>query len=299
MKVCLINIDNYPNLALEKIRLYWKDKGADITDFPMECYTSDKTYVSVIFDYNKNKAMQFEGLADIGGSGYDYKNKLSDEIDKLRPLVNYGFTTRGCIRKCYFCIVPQKEGSIKVETDIYGIWDKKAKDITLMDNNILALPEHFFLIAEQLKREKLRVDFNQGLDFRLLNTNIIKEILSLRHTHEIRFAFDNVAYYDMVENALIELKNNGLKDWKSRWYIYIGEKDTPKTVMTRLELLRKYKQAVYVMRDKKVYNVEWVMALSEWGNTMGAFKMGSFKDCVEKSKRLSCRKNVLQEVLNA
>lgn len=295
MKILLINIDSkIPNLALKKIEKFYKDKGYEIIwNFPLAKNKVDKIYVSCVFTINRHKCKDWEGIADIGGSGYDLHKKLSPEIEAVKPRINWGFTTRGCIRKCYFCIVPQKEGSIRVIGDIYDLWDGKSKNIMILDNNILAIPLHFKNICSQLRKENLIVDFNQGLDHRLLTPNICKELLSLRHKQEIRFAFDNIEDKFTVLKALRLLKKMGLKDWRSRWYIYIGEKDTFETVFERMELLRNYKQAVYVMRDIKVYNRPEFIALSAWGNTMGAFKLAGLKEICDKSARMKQYKKYL------
>jgi hypothetical protein len=285
--ISLIDIDStIPNLALKKIEKYYMDKGEKIEwNNPLMASVSTKTYVSCVFTKNKNKCLEWVNKADIGGTGWDLTTTLPKEIDEIKPRINFGFTTRGCIRNCYFCFVPKKEGHIRVEGDIYDIWDGKSKELIIMDNNILALPKHFMLIASQLKKEKLRVDFNQGLDHRLLTDELAKELLSLRHIHEIRFAFDDIAYKPSVLRALKLLKDNGIRRWGSRWYVYIGENDTFDTVFERMNVLREQEQCVYVMRDEKVYKKPEYIALASWGNTMGAFKM-PFKEVMEKSERL-------------
>ena len=65
--------------------------------------------------------------------------------------------------------------------DIYDIWDGKSKTLTIMDNNILGKPDHFKKICAQLREEKVRVDFNQGLDIRLLDDTLIKELKTIPH----------------------------------------------------------------------------------------------------------------------
>ena len=53
-----------------------------------------------------------------------------------------------------------------------------------------------------------------------------------------------------------------------------------------MKLLKDNKQSVYVMRDKKVYKNPEYIALASWGNCMGAFKMGTLSEILEKSDRL-------------
>ena len=98
------------------------------------------------------------------------------------------------------------------------------------------------------------------------------ELISLKHSGEIRFAFDDISYKDTVIRALDIMSNNGLKKWKTKWYVYVGEKDNFNTVYERLEILRSYKQLAYLMRDKKVHDNPLYVALAKWVNAPGAFK---------------------------
>lgn len=275
-----------PNLALKKIEKFYLDNNDKVTwDFPLMRHLVDKIYVSCVFDWNKKFCREWEGIAEIGGSGYDLRKKLPPEIEKVKPKINIGFTTRGCIRNCYFCIVSAKEGKIRVEGDIYDIWDSKSKQITLLDNNILALPKHFELVCSQIRKENLIVDFNQGLDHRLLTKSLCKTLLSIKNK-ELRFAFDDIRYKPTVLRAISILKDCGVSNWATRWYLYVGEKDTFETVYERMKILQENKQGVYVMRDRKVYNKPEYIALASWGNTMGAFKMASLEEVLKESKRM-------------
>jgi hypothetical protein len=288
-KILIINIDStIPNLALKKIEKYHQDLGDEVVwNVPSFRSVVDKIYVSCIFDYNKDKCKEWEGIAEIGGSGYDILKKLPEEIENIKPKINLGFTTRGCIRKCYFCIVSKKEGNIYPVGDIYDIWDKKSKELMILDNNILALPDHFEKIAYQILQENLRVDFNQGLDHRLLTPNVCRILLSLHHIAEIRFAYDDISNHPTVQRGLQMLKEAGLKKWKTRWYVYIGEKDTFDTVMQRIDFLRNEQQNVFIMRDRKIYNKKAYIALACWANgSVGAFKIFSFWDWLVTSPRM-------------
>lgn len=287
MKILLIDLDStIPNLALKKVEKFYKDKGDEVIwNNPLSAHVADKTYVSCVFTDNYNKCKEWEGKAEVGGSGYSLTVNLPPEIDIVEPKINLGFTTRGCIRNCHFCIVPKKEGKIRVVGDIYNLWDKKAKYLTILDNNILAAPEHFFKIASQLKKEKLKVDFNQGLDFRLLTDDICKELFSLKHKMEIRFAFDDIAYKSGVLKALEMLKRNGMRDWATRWYVYIGTKDTFDTVYERCKVLHNEKQLIYIMRDRdrQVQEDKQYIALAKWTNWCVFFKY-DFYQVLEKSE---------------
>lgn len=308
MRIGLIQVDgDLPNLALMKLSRWHRNNGDEVYLMKDKTISTrliqfDKVYISCIFEENKETAIkikqQFKNV-EIGGIGIN-SIRLNEWIEHLMPDYelfdcNYslGFTTRGCIRKCYFCKVPNHEGMVKANCDIYEFWDTKHKEIVLLDNNILALPEHFKKIASQLKENGLRVDFNQGLDHRLLTPEICNILLKLKHIQEIRFAYDDIAYTSTVKKAIKMLKDCGLKDWKTRWYLYVGEKDNFKSVYSRMKLLRKERQGVYVMRDKKVYSNKEFIALASWGNTMGAFKLGELKDLFKMSNRFKSYEKIL------
>ena len=286
--ISIIDIDSkIPNLALKKIEKYYLDKGEQVEwNNELMALSSEKIYVSCVFTKNRAMCKEWESRAEIGGTGYDLAIKLPPEIDNIKPRINFGFTTRGCIRNCYFCFVPKKEGKVYIEGDIYDIWDGKSKEIILMDNNILAMPGHFKLVCSQIRKENLKVDFNQGLDHRLLTEDLAQELLTIKHIHEIRFAFDDIAFKPTVLKAIKILKDKGLRKWGSRWYVYVGEKDTFDSVFERMNILREQEQCCYVMRDEKVYDKPEYIALASWSNYMGAFKQDP-KEIFAKSKRMT------------
>ena len=243
MKIALYNLEpKYKNLALEKLRKYHTDLGYTVEDyFPLSYNLYDIVYCSSIFDYTKKDNLAPDIIK--GGSGFDLTTELPPEIEAVNPHLNFGFTSRGCIRKCKFCIVPQKEGYIKATNDLLDIWDGKAKDVILYDNNILALPSHFEMICKQARDNKIRLDFNQGLDYRLLTPEIIELMKSISH-FEFRFAFDDIKQQEDIEQAIQLLKKHKIN--RSSWYVLVGFNSTIQEDLTRLNLLRNNKQKAYV-----------------------------------------------------
>lgn len=283
-----MNIDSIiPNLALKKIEMYHRLRGDTIEFNPWYEREADRIYVSCVFDWNKQEADYWlqNPKALVGGTGSDLDTVLPPEIESLKPKLNMGFTTRGCIRNCYFCKVPHKEGKPSIYGDLYDIWDGKSEEITLMDNNILAIPEHFKLVCSQIKKEGLKVDFNQGLDHRLITDELARVALSVKQISVLRFAFDDLAFKPTVLRAIKILNDNGMKPWGSRWYVYVGEKDTAHTVLERLEILRTNKQCAYVMRDRKVYSNKQYIAIAKWGNSVAVYKT-PFKTVLQNSDGL-------------
>lgn len=277
MKILLINIDSkLPNIALHKIALYHQSKGDEVIwDFPLAKDIADKVYVSCIFDRNKDKCREWEGLAEIGGSGYDITKKLPDEIEAVKPKINYGFTTRGCIRNCDFCIVPKKEGKIRIVGDIYDIWNGKSKWIILFDNNILALKEHFKIICGQLIKESLKVDFNQGLDIRLVNDDNALLLSKVKHLKQIRFAWDSMRDERIVKSGL-KILTKHIRPSKIMVYVLVGFDTTHQEDMYRRNEIRALACDPFIM----VFNnnaSKLTKEFARWNNRYAFFKNLDFK----------------------
>lgn len=288
MRVLLLDIDStIPNLALKKVEKYHLDRGDEVIwNMPMYLNQADKYYASCVFTKNRGEALKYKQLCPeliIGGTGWDLTTKLPMEIDSVLPRINYGFTTRGCIRKCPFCFVPQKEGMIHSAGDIYDIWDGKSKQITLMDNNILALPEHFEKICNQLIKEKLSVDFNQGLDIRLLTPKLCELISKIKFSTDIRFAFDNPKLAKTIRRKLTMLQEYTTK--RCLFYVLVGYDTTFEQDMERLNLLKEWGCNAYVMRHENTPNEKHYVRMAEWANQHWCFHKYDFETfCVEYDK---------------
>ena len=99
------------------------------------------------------------------------------------------FTSRGCIRKCPFCIVPKLEGKIRSNiSDVQSHVYPGHKRIILWDNNFFDSPRWKDALIE-LKDIGLKIDFNQGLDARLINEETV-QFLSELNVPIFRMAYD-------------------------------------------------------------------------------------------------------------
>ena len=147
MKIGLFDIDSkIHNLALMKISSWHKSFG-DHTELynPLMNGNYDKVYVSKIFTKLNKEEGYIPKNSIVGGSGYDLKKILPYDMEHFMPdylLYNLdyslGFTTRGCIRNCEFCIVRQKEGNIKEHAEVEEFKNPKSNVVVLLDNNFLA-----------------------------------------------------------------------------------------------------------------------------------------------------------------
>lgn len=274
-RIAIYNLyPQYRNYALDKVRTFYTSQGAEVEEyFPLRKY--DEIWVSSIFAYNHSL---IPPECHIGGSGVDLRTELPAEIEAVNPRLNYGFTTRGCIRKCEFCIVPEKEGRIRHDRDLLDLWDGTSKDIVLYDNNILAMPEHFEQVCSDARQNGIRLDFNQGLDHRLLTQEHVDLLKTIRH-HELRFAFDSVTQFSSVERTIDLLQRNGIN--RCLWYVLCGFDTSLEEDLIRLNYLRERNQNAYVMRYNSGRTDIRLTALARWANQHHIFHGMTFPQFID------------------
>ena len=276
MNILLLDVDSkIPNLVLMKLSAYHKNKGDNVTlkklnfkgypnkNKPYHFYNNkyDKIYASIIFTFNKN-ILYIKNCdnIEIGGTGYNYTIKLSNEIDDCKEdysiypdnNISYGFITRGCIRNCFFCFVPFKEGSLYRYRTIDEIYQSKHKSIKFLDNNILAYDRHEQILQELINKN-IKCEFNQGLDIRLLTESNAYLLSKLNYDSLYTFAFDDIKYKKIIENKFFILKKY-FKDWQVRFFIFVSPKHTTiEDDIYRIEWCKNHKIFPYIMRHEECY----------------------------------------------
>lgn len=205
----------------------------------------DKVYSSKIFDFTpENPYLPPDAIK--GGTGYDIHSVLPDEIEAMFPDYSIypdcdyaiGYITRGCPNHCRWCVVPEKEGDIKLYRTWQELVRQDSKKLVLMDNNILAC-EYGIQQLESLIDSGYSIDLNQGMDARLV-TDRIAEILSrLKWIKYIRFSCDTTGQIKAVENAVRLLEMHGVKPY--RVFIYLLVTSDIYNAVKRVECLKKFK----------------------------------------------------------
>lgn len=286
MKVLLLNIDSkLPNIALHKVAM-WHNQQDDgvLWGSPFEIYDADKVYASCIFTKNKDKVDNLLGLRSdiiVGGTGYDCTIKLPPEIDVMQPKINYGFTIRGCVRKCPFCLVSLSEGDIKIVGDIYSFWDRVCRWVVAFDNNVLAAFDHFQKICHQVIREGIAIDWNQGLDIRFVNKKVIGLLNQIKLKGGVRFAFDSPALEPLVREKVALLRQYYLRKYIF-FYVLVGFDTTFEQDLHRLNVLRELGCRPYVMRHENTPKEKRYIRIAEWCNQFWTFAKYDFDTfCVE------------------
>lgn len=299
MKVGLIDVDshNYPNLPLMKISAWHKAHG-DMVEWydPMFSGHKDIVYMSKVFSFSPDYLWPIDADEVVrGGTGYcisltkgkeeyhpELDKHLPDDIEHAYPdyslypeLTNdtaYGFLTRGCPRGCFFCIVGKKEGlcSRKV-ADLDEFW-KGQRKIVLNDPNILACKDWKDLL-QQLIDSKSEVDFNQGLDIRLMTEQKALMLEKVR-IKEIHFAWDRYEDKDKVLPKLrlyAEVNSHKPHQHNSIVYTLVNYDTTIKQDLERIYTLRDMGYWPYVMiYDKKHCKREYIK-MSRWVNNRFIF----------------------------
>ena len=209
-------------------------------------WTENRTaYLSVVFTWDLPKAYQRaawlreEGYHVIAGGPAvklmpDYLADVAEiggEMDRVLARHNpeATFTSRGCIRKCKFCAVP------KIEGDLVELEEWEPKPI-VCDNNLTACSwRHFCKVIERCRNIQ-GVDFNQGLDSRLLGQDHA-DLLAALDLAVVRLAWDHID--NDPWQAVTFLRRAGIPKHKIRIYVLIGFDDTPEDALYRLETIRK------------------------------------------------------------
>ena len=306
MRIGLIDVDghNFPSIPLMKISAWHKSQGNSVEWYqPMFSGHMDRVYMSKVFSFTPDYEWYIDADEIIrGGSGYcielvDGKEVYHTEKDKLLPPeiehiypdyslypeltkdTAYGFLTRGCPRNCGFCHTTQKDGcrSYKV-ADITEFW-KDQKNIVLLDQNILACKDHLELF-DQLISTKARIEFNGGLDIRLINEKNIEKFKQLK-LKCIHFAFDRYQDKEIVMKKLKLFKEaTGFNKDKGKIMVYVlcNYDTTLDQDIERIQFCRSLKFSPYPMIYDKEHADPIYRKLQRWCSNFIFWSCETFED---------------------
>ena len=223
-------------------------------------------FIAGLLDGSPASALQLSAAdGDFGAddfAGAPIEERIPDysilgHIDYTYPVRDayFGYASRGCIRKCHFCGVPKLEGAQKemppltqLVEGVSGRYGEK-KDLILMDNNITASSRYKEVMAEirdlgftpgaVLERDgkhlRRRVDFNQGVDARILAKSpmYLKEMATVCIS-PLRIAFDHIGVRRVYETSVRMAAANGITSLSN--YMLYNFKDTPADLYRRMNL---------------------------------------------------------------
>ena len=308
MRIGLIDVDghNYPNLPLMKLSAWHKQQGDSVKWyeplFDNFGEPLDRVYMSKVFSFTPDYEYPINAKEiHKGGSGYcislvDGKEvfdkskdtELPYEVEHIYPDYSiypeltkntaYGFLTRGCPRGCSFCHVKEKEGrcSHKV-ADLSEFW-RGQKRIILSDPNILACKDHMELLT-QLRDSKAIVEFNQGIDIRLVNDRNLALLKQIR-LDKIHIAFDRWQDKEIIEPRMREFAKAGFNRSKGRVMVFIlvNYDTTIEQDIYRIQLCRELNFSPYPMIYDKEHADPIYRKIQRWCNNFVFWSCPTFDE---------------------
>lgn len=206
-----------------------------------------------------------------------------------------GFVTRGCFRKCPFC-VNQKYERVFLHSPLEEFYDSTRKKVCLLDDNVLGCPQ-WKDILEELIALKKPFKFKQGMDERILTEEKCKLLFNASYDGDYTFAFDNVSDYDLIHNKL-KLIRKYSKATNIKFYVLVGFESTDasdiENMWKRVELLMRYQCLPYIMRYRNKNETPWkdskyrgmYVTMARWCNQPSFFKKKSFRQYCEANQAL-------------
>lgn len=281
MKVAVMDVDGnrFPNLALMKLSAWHKQQG-DAVEWWNGLKYYDVVYKSKVFDGLYTEDMEFCIQADQiveGGTGYGLDNRLPEEIEHTYPDYDlyqiwdtaYGFLTRGCPRRCPFCIVSRKEGTFSHQVSELSEFYHGQREIVLLDPNLLACPEAERLL-KGLAENRAQVDLTQGLDIRLTDRDTI-HLLNQISFSRIRFAWDDPKE-DLTDTFKQFARHTKVQDPARRVvYVLTNYGSSQEEDLYRIYTLRDLGFSPYVMIYDKLNAPQSIRDLQRWCNNRYIF----------------------------
>lgn len=297
MRIGLVDVDghNFPNFALMRISAFHKNLG-DLVEWADPLYGGgyDKVYMSKIFTFTPDYPYEFDCEVVKGGTGYDIKSRLPEEIESslvmdydIYPDCNYSlqFLSRGCIRKCPFCLVRDKEGYIHpvdpVELNPRGEW------IEVLDNNFFANPEWKSSIDYLLKaNQPVKL---HGVDIRIMTEEQAYWLNKLKRHGHIHIAWD-LPSLDLTEKLREVTKY--IKPYKMVCYVLVGYNSTKEQDLFRIRTLKEFGVCPFVQPYRDFENkripTQYEKDLARWANNKFFYKSCDFEE-FEPRKGFKCK----------
>ena len=268
---------------------FYFDKAPDLP-CEIEHHMPDYHLYDKWIDLEVNRA---EGEAN----RYGKKFNRSAFMVQFKEYTDYsiGFITRGCFRKCQFC-VNQKYDHVFSHSPLEEFYDPSRKKVCLLDDNFFGYPQWKSALQELINTGK-PFKFKQGLDERLLTDEKCKMLFNSNYDGDMTFAFDNISDYEIIQSKL-KLIRKYAPSKSIKFYVLVGFESTGaediENAFKRIELLMQYKCLPYIMRYQDKNRAPWkdskykgmYISMARWGNQPSIFKKMSFRQFCEANQEL-------------
>ncbi len=263
------------NIPLMKIAKYYKNVKWYM---PLMHDQFNKIYYSKIFNYTNKIDREDEMI--IGGTGYDLKTVLPNDIEKCQPDYSiypdcdysFQYFSRGCIRQCKFCVVPEKEGYIYPVKPMN--LNPQGKYIRILDNNFFANPEWKSAI-KYLRDISQPVLFDSGLDVRIFTDEQGKVLQQIKIYKMLHIAWDNPKQ-DLTNKIKLMLKY--IKAYKIMCYVLIGFDSTHEENYYRVMKLKEIGIKSFVIPYNK--KDKYQRRFARWVNHKAIFYTVKWEDYI-------------------
>ncbi len=206
-----------------------------------------------------------------------------------------GFITRGCFRKCPFC-VNQKYDRVFLHSRLEEFYDSSRKKICLLDDNFLGISCWRDILNELISIGK-PFKFKQGIDERLLTDERCEMLFNSMYDGDYTFAFDNISDYELIRNKLMLIRKY-TKATNIKFYVLVGfesiDASDIENMWKRVELLMRYQCLPYIMRYRNKNETPWkqsrykgmYITMARWCNQPNFFKKKSFRQYCEANQAI-------------
>jgi hypothetical protein len=192
-------------------------------------------HVDCTFTYDKpvaeRLAEQWRAVAPTKVGGVAYGDSGQEFVPGRYIRHGYGFTSRGCPRRCWFCSVWKRDPVPRL-LPVTDCWN-------VLDDNLLACPRgHVEAVFAMLRRQGRQIEFTGGLEARSVEDYQVELLASLRPRPQMFFAYDPGDDFETLEFAARRLLSAGFTaaSHRMRVYVLIGfPKDTFALAEARLQ----------------------------------------------------------------
>ena len=225
--------------------------------------------------------------------------KKSPNYYKDYKQYSIGFLTRGCFRRCPFCVNKLERKAVPY-SNLEDFLDNETNEngklvrpyIYLWDDNFLA-SSHWERLLDELIATGRPFQFRQGLDERLLAQNkngekMAAKLAKANYHGDFIFAFDNWFDRNLIVKALKIWKYHCPKK-ETKFYLFCGFQQTPDNdkkfqldiaeIFMRISVLMRYGCLGYIMRHEDYHKAPLpniYVQIARWCNQPGFYRNMSF-----------------------